>query len=70
MSKLDEEMANYEGGYSRKLRDWFMELNRTVTLMYPEYEIPWFHDSYCKNEVRLNSAISYYTIIGMFFKKI
>ena len=57
-----------------------MELNRCVTLQYPEYKVPWFHEQYCnqniktvaytqdtniKKEVRAESVLS---LTGVLFK--
>ncbi|XP_066245692.1 FAST kinase domain-containing protein 1, mitochondrial [Euwallacea similis] len=48
LDKLDMELANcyFRDRYPHRVRNVLMQLNRSVCLEYPEYNVPWFHQKY------------------------
>jgi len=54
MTKLDTEMQmeSVSLKYTRKIRHTLMELNRCMVLQYPEYNVPWFHQTYCNQNIK------------------
>ncbi len=53
MAKLDSELevCRDTSKYPPRVRRLAMHLNRAVCLLYPEYQIPWFHGEYCQEQV-------------------
>ncbi|XP_069838949.1 FAST kinase domain-containing protein 1, mitochondrial-like [Dendropsophus ebraccatus] len=48
LSKLDSELDTFPPDRSAKIRVRLMQLNRAVCLECPEYQVPWFHEEYCR----------------------
>ncbi|XP_075685529.1 FAST kinase domain-containing protein 1, mitochondrial-like isoform X2 [Rhinoderma darwinii] len=48
LSKLDSELDTFPPDRSAKIRMRLMQLNRAVCLESPEYQVPWFHEEYCR----------------------
>ncbi|XP_066145729.1 FAST kinase domain-containing protein 1, mitochondrial isoform X2 [Euwallacea fornicatus] len=48
LDKIDMELAScyFRNIYPRRVRNVLMQLNRSVCLEYPEYNVPWFHQKY------------------------
>ncbi|KAM4011740.1 FAST kinase domain-containing protein 1, mitochondrial-like, partial [Anomaloglossus baeobatrachus] len=48
LTKLDSELDTFPPDKSSKIRMRLMQLNRAVCLECPEYQVPWFHEEYCR----------------------
>ena len=48
MTKLDNEVSWYseDSKYPRMIRRSLMELNRSVCIRFPEFNLPWMHEAY------------------------
>uniref|UniRef100_A0A672MVY2 RAP domain-containing protein n=1 Tax=Sinocyclocheilus grahami TaxID=75366 RepID=A0A672MVY2_SINGR len=59
LAKLDAQLETFPDGLNMRIRLRLMELNRAVCLECPEFQVPWFHERYCKQlQKRANSFIS------------
>ncbi|XP_060531544.1 FAST kinase domain-containing protein 1, mitochondrial [Cylas formicarius] len=56
LDKLDVELANCysRDRYPHRVRDILMQLNRSICLEYPEYNVPWFHQKYIEEHQKTN----------------
>lgn len=48
LGKLDSQLQILPDAFNLRIRLRLMMLNRAVCLECPEYQVPWFHDSYCQ----------------------
>uniref|UniRef100_A0A8C1C530 FAST kinase domains 1 n=2 Tax=Cyprinus carpio TaxID=7962 RepID=A0A8C1C530_CYPCA len=59
LAKLDAHLETFPDALNMRIRLRLMELNRAVCLECPEFQVPWFHERYCKRlQKRANSSIS------------
>ncbi|XP_050975201.1 FAST kinase domain-containing protein 1, mitochondrial isoform X2 [Labeo rohita] len=59
LAKLDAHLETFPDALNMRIRLRLMELNRAVCLECPEFQVPWFHERYCKQlRKRANSSIS------------
>ncbi|XP_048050572.1 FAST kinase domain-containing protein 1, mitochondrial [Megalobrama amblycephala] len=59
LAKLDSHLETLPDALNMRIRLRLMELNRAVCLECPEFQVPWFHERYCKQlQKRANSSIS------------
>ncbi|KAK7169507.1 hypothetical protein R3I93_005467 [Phoxinus phoxinus] len=59
LAKLDAHLETLPDALNMRMRLRLMELNRAVCLECPEFQVPWFHERYCKLlQKRANSSIS------------
>lgn len=59
LAKLDAHLETFPDSLNMRIRLRLMELNRAVCLECPEFQVPWFHERYCKQlQKRANSSIS------------
>uniref|UniRef100_A0A673GW40 FAST kinase domain-containing protein 1-like n=1 Tax=Sinocyclocheilus rhinocerous TaxID=307959 RepID=A0A673GW40_9TELE len=59
LAKLDAHLETFPDALNMRIRLRLMELNRAVCLECPEFQVPWFHERYCKQlQKRANSSIS------------
>ncbi|OCT63566.1 hypothetical protein XELAEV_18044663mg [Xenopus laevis] len=59
LGRLDAQLETFSSTLNLRIRLRLMELNRAVCLECPEFQIPWFHDRYCKQlQHRANAGIS------------
>ncbi|XP_052005108.1 FAST kinase domain-containing protein 1, mitochondrial [Xyrauchen texanus] len=59
LAKLDAQLETLPYALNLRVRLRLMELNRAVCLECPEFQVPWFHERYCKQlQKRANSSIS------------
>uniref|UniRef100_A0A1A8N915 FAST kinase domains 1 n=1 Tax=Nothobranchius pienaari TaxID=704102 RepID=A0A1A8N915_9TELE len=59
LGKLDCQLESMPDTINVRTRQRLMELNRAVCLECPEFQVPWFHDSYCERLQRKgNGSIS------------
>ncbi|XP_039539508.1 FAST kinase domain-containing protein 1, mitochondrial isoform X2 [Pimephales promelas] len=59
LAKLDAHLETLPDAQNMRIRLHLMELNRAVCLECPEFQVPWFHERYCKwLQKRANSSIS------------
>ncbi|XP_073701230.1 FAST kinase domain-containing protein 1, mitochondrial [Garra rufa] len=59
LAKLDAHLEIFPDTLNMRIRLRLMELNRAVCLECPEFQVPWFHDRYCKQlQKRAMSSIS------------
>uniref|UniRef100_A0A1A8GTU8 FAST kinase domains 1 n=1 Tax=Nothobranchius korthausae TaxID=1143690 RepID=A0A1A8GTU8_9TELE len=49
LGKLDCQLESVPDTLNMRTRRRLMELNRAVCLECPEFQVPWFHDSYCEH---------------------
>ncbi|XP_077131668.1 FAST kinase domain-containing protein 1, mitochondrial-like [Ranitomeya variabilis] len=68
LTKLDSELDTFLPDKSAKIRMRLMQLNRAVCLECPEYQVPWFHEEYCRQMKHRegNSKRSIYHQIHLF----
>lgn len=52
LARLDAQLETLPLSLNMKIRLRLMELNRAVCLECPEFQIPWFHDRYCQQQLR------------------
>ncbi|XP_043105228.1 FAST kinase domain-containing protein 1, mitochondrial [Puntigrus tetrazona] len=58
LAKLDTHLETFTNSHNMHIRFRLMELNRAVCLECPQFQVPWFHESYCKlRQKRANSSI-------------
>ncbi|XP_041933167.1 FAST kinase domain-containing protein 1, mitochondrial [Alosa sapidissima] len=50
LAKLDSQLETLPDALNMRIRLRLMELNRAVCLECPEYQVPWFHERYCKQQ--------------------
>ncbi|XP_078183567.1 FAST kinase domain-containing protein 1, mitochondrial isoform X4 [Callithrix jacchus] len=48
LARLDSQLEVLPSSLSTRVQFRFMELNRSVCLECPEFQIPWFHDRFCQ----------------------
>ncbi|XP_073401920.1 FAST kinase domain-containing protein 1, mitochondrial-like [Dendrobates tinctorius] len=48
LCQLDAQLKSFPPAQGMNLRYHLMELNRAVCIEHPEYQVPWFHEPYCK----------------------
>ncbi|KAL2080977.1 hypothetical protein ACEWY4_022830 [Coilia grayii] len=48
LAKLDSQLETLPDALNLRIRLRLMELNRAVCLECPEYQVPWFHDRFCR----------------------
>lgn len=59
LAKLDAHLETLPDALNMHIRLRLMELNRAVCLECPEFQVPWFHERYCKRlQKRANRSIS------------
>ncbi|XP_077473184.1 FAST kinase domain-containing protein 1, mitochondrial isoform X2 [Stigmatopora argus] len=59
LGKLDAQLETLPYALNMRTRLRLMELNRAVCLECPEFQVPWFHESYCQRlQKRRNGLIS------------
>ena len=46
--------------YPRKLRSSLMNLNRLVCICFPEYNVPWFHEKYCLENIQYIKSAAFF----------
>ncbi|KAM3917165.1 FAST kinase domain-containing protein 1, mitochondrial-like [Leptodactylus fuscus] len=68
LRKLDSELDTFPPDRSAKIRIRLMQLNRAVCLECPEYQVPWFHEEYCRQmkQKDSNTKRSIYPQIHLF----
>ncbi|XP_056390530.1 FAST kinase domain-containing protein 1, mitochondrial-like isoform X2 [Hyla sarda] len=68
LTKLDSELDTFPPDRSTKIRVRLMQLNRAVCLECPEYQVPWFHEGYCRQmkQKDSNNKRSIYNQIHLF----
>uniref|UniRef100_A0A1A7XNC8 FAST kinase domains 1 n=2 Tax=Iconisemion striatum TaxID=60296 RepID=A0A1A7XNC8_9TELE len=49
LGKLDCQLESLPDALNMRTRQRLMELNRAVCLECPEFQVPWFHESYCQH---------------------
>merc|ERR1719461_314589 len=47
---MDKYLQTADYSLQLHLRQILMELNRTVSILFPQYKVPWFHDKFCKEQ--------------------
>ncbi|XP_077393427.1 FAST kinase domain-containing protein 1, mitochondrial isoform X2 [Festucalex cinctus] len=58
LGKLDAQLETLSYVLNMRTRMRLMELNRAVCLECPEFQVPWFHESYCQMMQKKGSGIS------------
>ncbi|XP_066542633.1 FAST kinase domain-containing protein 1, mitochondrial isoform X2 [Hoplias malabaricus] len=56
LAKLDAQLETLPDALNMRVRLRLMELNRAVCLECPEFQVPWFHERYCKQLQRKNNG--------------
>ncbi|KAI4873057.1 hypothetical protein NFI96_025479 [Prochilodus magdalenae] len=56
LAKLDAQLETLPDALNMRVRLRLMELNRAVCLECPEFQVPWFHERYCKQLQRKNNS--------------
>ncbi|XP_078537736.1 FAST kinase domain-containing protein 1, mitochondrial isoform X2 [Lissotriton helveticus] len=56
LARLDAQLETLSLSLNMKIRLRLMELNRAVCLECPEFQIPWFHDRYCQQQLRQSNG--------------
>ncbi|XP_069472265.1 FAST kinase domain-containing protein 1, mitochondrial isoform X2 [Ambystoma mexicanum] len=51
LAKLDAQLETMPASLNMKIRLRLMELNRAICLECPEFQIPWFHDRFCQQQL-------------------
>ncbi|XP_063069648.1 FAST kinase domain-containing protein 1, mitochondrial [Engraulis encrasicolus] len=52
LARLDSQLETLPDALNMRIRLRLMELNRAVCLECPEYQVPWFHDRFCRQHQR------------------
>ncbi|XP_028821142.1 FAST kinase domain-containing protein 1, mitochondrial-like [Denticeps clupeoides] len=52
LAKLDSQLETLPDALNIRIRLRLMELNRAVCLECPEFQVPWFHERYCRQHHR------------------
>nr|XP_022900923.1 FAST kinase domain-containing protein 1, mitochondrial isoform X1 [Onthophagus taurus] len=76
LEKIDIELetcyfkSNFKDTYPLRVRQCMMRLNRSVSLDYPEANVPWFHQKYVqlRNEKRDNDRVYHKTVMDSLFQ--
>ncbi|XP_059198591.1 FAST kinase domain-containing protein 1, mitochondrial isoform X1 [Centropristis striata] len=58
LRKLDNQLECVPNEFSTNVRMRLMELNRAVCLECPEFQVPWFHESFCQQWLWRSKEIS------------
>ncbi|XP_019945164.2 FAST kinase domain-containing protein 1, mitochondrial [Paralichthys olivaceus] len=59
LGKLDSQLETLPDSLNMRTRMRLMELNRAVCLECPEFQVPWFHESYCQQlQKKWNGSVS------------